>query len=114
MVVSPQPRRPTPSLNVEHVPSLEVVTPWALPEESLSPMGSPWATQGLSPTSDNCDETPLLHVSSPISEPGMIHHKRYYAQIHPSHQFRCRLSQCLQYHCHDRRHRGLKCDVHQH
>jgi len=74
MVVSPQPRRPTPSLNVEHVPSLEVVSPWTLPEESLSPMGSPWTTQGLSPTSDNCDETPLLHVSSPISEPDVDCH----------------------------------------
>eukprot|EP00090_Calanus_glacialis_P017757 TRINITY_DN27570_c0_g1_i1.p1 TRINITY_DN27570_c0_g1~~TRINITY_DN27570_c0_g1_i1.p1 ORF type:complete len:987 (-),score=234.47 TRINITY_DN27570_c0_g1_i1:914-3874(-) len=68
MVVSPQPRRPTPSLNVEHVPSIEVVTPWSLAEESLSPMGSPWASQGLSPTSDNCDETPLLHVSTPTSD----------------------------------------------
>lgn len=68
MVVSPQPRRPTPSLNVEHVPSIEVVTPWSLAQESLSPMGSPWASQGLSPTSDNCDETPLLHVSTPTSD----------------------------------------------
>ena len=71
MVVSPQPRRPTPSLNVEHVPSIEVVTPWSLAEESLSPMGSPWASQGLSPTSDNCDETPLLHVSTPTSDAGI-------------------------------------------
>jgi len=65
MVVSPQPRRPTPSLNVELVPSIEVVTPWSLAEESR---GSPWASQGLSPTSDNCDETPLLHVSTPTSD----------------------------------------------
>ena len=67
MVVSPQPRRPTPSLNVELVPSIEVVTPWSLAEESR---GSPWASQGLSPTSDNCDETPLLHVSTPTSDIG--------------------------------------------
>jgi len=68
MVVSPQPRRTTPSLNVEHAPSIEVVTPWSMAEDSLSPQGSPWATQGLSPTSDNCDETPLLHVSTPTSD----------------------------------------------
>ena len=72
MVVSPQPRRTTPSLNVEHAPSIEVVTPWSMAEDSLSPQGSPWATQGLSPTSDNCDETPLLHVSTPTSDAGNL------------------------------------------
>jgi hypothetical protein len=60
MVVSPQPRRPTPSLTVEQVPSMEVVTPWS--------QESPWGAPGLSPASDNCDETPLLLVTTPTSD----------------------------------------------
>lgn len=65
LVVSPLPKRPTPSLNVEHVPSIEVVSPWSLPEDSL---GSSWVDQSLSPSCDSSDKMPLLNISTPTSD----------------------------------------------
>jgi hypothetical protein len=62
MVVSPQPKRVLKE-ETEKV-TLEVVVPqlWAPHRQGI------WGDSPSSPSSDNCDETPLLHLSSPSSD----------------------------------------------
>ena len=67
MVVSPQPRRPSPA----PVPSIEVLSPWGTSAPStVWPVSELSGGQVWSPASDHCDQTPLLNVSSPSSDAG--------------------------------------------
>ena len=69
MVVSPQPRRPSPA----PVPSIEVLSPWGTSGPSTvwpGPVAEVTGGQVWSPASDHCDQTPLLNVSSPSSDAG--------------------------------------------
>lgn len=113
MVVSPQPRRPAPAT----VPSIEVLSPWA----STGP-GTVWApvTGVWSPASDNCDQTPLLNVSSPSSDAaGQCQNSFWVTRVINldkmvmKFSFRWRVSR-VQHHRGHRHHRGGQRDLHQH
>ena len=61
-MVSPQPRRSSPAGQLQLVPSIEVVSPWAGAWREDGPVVGLW---------NPGDQTPLLNNSSPSSDAGL-------------------------------------------